>query len=201
MVHHCCMLLPPSSQRSAAQRVDLLHARHCGSGAIMWYGWLTGACTVLQVLTPLQDARLLVDAYPLPPDPLLLSRLVAQELGDPSAHATAAAAIEAEPPSAPGSLLPLAPALPSLEFPPLPGAAHHSLQLCSPSHSIFDSVLAFCLLSVVLFRVPNTSKTWGFISMAHELCVDAAGDFFEAPAEPMPSKSSPPAHTVTTGFI
>ncbi|KAK9903912.1 hypothetical protein WJX75_000283 [Coccomyxa subellipsoidea] len=102
---------------------------------------------IREVLTPLQDARLLVDAYPLPPDPLLLSRLVAQELGDSSAHATAAAAIEAEPPSAPGSLLPLAPALPSLEFPPLPG------------------------------------------------------DFFEAPAEPMPSKSSPPAHTVTTGFI
>ncbi|EIE20321.1 hypothetical protein COCSUDRAFT_58027 [Coccomyxa subellipsoidea C-169] len=94
-----------------------------------------------------EDARLLVDAYPLPPDPLLLSRLVAEELRDPSAHPSAAAAIEAGPRSAPGNLLSLAPALPSLEFPPLPG------------------------------------------------------DFFEAPAEPQPSKSSPPAHTVTTGFI
>lgn len=78
------------------------------------------------MLTPLQDARLLVDAYPLPPDPLLLSRLVAEELRDPSAHPSAAAAIEAGPRSAPGNLLSLAPALPSLEFPPLPGAARTS---------------------------------------------------------------------------
>lgn len=72
-----------------------------------------------QILTPVQDARLLVDAFPQPPDPLLLSRLVAEELRDPSAQF----ALEGVPSSGPGQLRPLlAPALDSTEFPPLPGA-------------------------------------------------------------------------------
>ena len=40
-----------------------------------------------QVLTPLQDARLLVDAFPCPVDPCHLSRVVALELQDPCADA------------------------------------------------------------------------------------------------------------------
>lgn len=40
----------------------------------------------MQVLTPLQDARFLVDSYPSPVDPVLMSKLVAEELRDPSAN-------------------------------------------------------------------------------------------------------------------
>ncbi|CAK0782705.1 hypothetical protein CVIRNUC_005900 [Coccomyxa viridis] len=40
---------------------------------------------VREVLTPVQDARLLVEAYPAGPDPVQLSTLVAQELNDSSA--------------------------------------------------------------------------------------------------------------------
>ena len=39
----------------------------------------------VQVLTPVQDARLLVEAYPAGPDPVQLSTLVAQELNNSSA--------------------------------------------------------------------------------------------------------------------
>ncbi|CAL8470840.1 g10382 [Coccomyxa elongata] len=73
---------------------------------------------IREILTPVQDARLLVDAFPQPPDPMLLSRLVAEELHDPSAQF----AIEGVPSTVPGNLRPLlAPALDSTEFPPLPG--------------------------------------------------------------------------------
>ena len=37
------------------------------------------------MLTPVQDARLLAEAYPSAPDPVQLSTLVAHELQDPSA--------------------------------------------------------------------------------------------------------------------
>jgi hypothetical protein len=40
-----------------------------------------------QVLTPVQDARLLVDAFPTSVDPCHLSRMVALELGDACADA------------------------------------------------------------------------------------------------------------------
>lgn len=51
-------------------------------------------CCVLvrQVLTPVQDARLLVDAFPTSVDPCHLSRVVALELQDPCADA----AVEAD---------------------------------------------------------------------------------------------------------
>ena len=39
----------------------------------------------VQVLTPVQDARFLAEAYPAAPDPVQLSTMVAHELQDPSA--------------------------------------------------------------------------------------------------------------------
>ena len=39
----------------------------------------------MQVLTPVQDARFLAEAYPAAPDPVQLSTMVAHELNDPSA--------------------------------------------------------------------------------------------------------------------
>lgn len=46
---------------------------------------LTALLLQLQVLTPVQDARFLAEAYPAPPDPVQLSTMVAHELKDPSA--------------------------------------------------------------------------------------------------------------------
>lgn len=109
----------------------------------------------LQVLTPMQDARLLVEAYPLPPDPLLLSKLVAEELCDPCADCPA---IEADPFSArlnlpaANNLLPgLAPALPSLEFPPLPGVLPATLGRCCSARSRgFKDLQLACVGALVL---------------------------------------------------
>ena len=54
-----------------------------------------------QVLTPFQEARCYSLAYPHWPDALMLSRLAAEELGDPSAHAQL---LDLGPPAPPAGL-------------------------------------------------------------------------------------------------
>lgn len=109
-----------------------------------------------QILTPVQDARLLVDAFPQPPDPMLLSRLVVEELHDPSAQF----AIEGVPSTVPGTLRPLlAPALDSTEFPPLPGAVRTA--------STFASDLELSSANADV----GTSPEFAMLKCAH-LCLD-----------------------------
>lgn len=47
-----------------------------------------------QVLTPWQEARAVAEAFPGHPDALAISNMVAEELGDESANAKAAAQID-----------------------------------------------------------------------------------------------------------
>jgi hypothetical protein len=78
------------------------------------------ALPLAQVLTPLQDALFLVECYPMPPDPLLISKLVAEELQDASAdHVLSADALLG--PSAPPGL-----------FTSLAGGHTQPATLCSP---------------------------------------------------------------------
>ncbi len=69
-----------------------------------------------QAITPFQEAKAIVEAMPAWPDALMISRMIAEELGDPSAHA---------------KLLDLPPQL-ALQAGSLPGGLPGQLQLLPP---------------------------------------------------------------------